>query len=140
MVIKDLEVGIHLEIAPNKQAWMVVYEKKVKRFTTISEDARRREILDPDALDTLSDISNFIDASEKISVACIAAGKDERVKPFIESIRSHLAFGTTCRGRSQEDIYDEVRLSAKQSFVGGIDTADDNLIRCWWSRWWESYR
>lgn len=85
--------------------------QSVKKSLMDYQDARvrRRELLGPDALDTLSDISSATVDATKEKVKSVAVNlrdkfneyKDERVKPFIEGIRSRIA-----------DIRDNLRESA----------------------------
>lgn len=120
--------------------------QSVKKSLMDYQDARvrRREMLGPDALDTLSDISSATVDATKEKVKSVAVNlrdkfneyKDERVKPFIEGIRSRIAdirdnlreSASAVKDQVQEDV-DAIKFRtnrSKQSFVekvrGGIDT------------------
>lgn len=120
--------------------------QSVKKSLMDYQDARvrRRELLGPDALDTLSDISSATVDATKEKVKSVAVNlrdkfneyKDERVKPFIEGIRSRIAdirdnlreSASAVKDQVQEDV-EAIKFrtnSSKQSFVekvrGGIDT------------------
>lgn len=120
--------------------------QSVKKSLMDYQDARvrRRELLGPDALDTLSDISSATVDATKEKVKSVAVNlrdkfneyKDERVKPFIEGIRSRIAdirdnlreSASAVKDQVQEDV-DAIKFRtnrSKQSFVekvrGGIDT------------------
>lgn len=120
--------------------------QSVKKSLMDYQDARvrRRELLGPDALDTLSDISSATVDATKETVKSVAVNlrdkfneyKDERVKPFIEGIRSRIAgvrdslreSASAVKDQVQEDV-DALKFRtnrSKQSFVekvrGGIDT------------------
>lgn len=119
--------------------------QSVKKSLMDYQDARvrRREMLGPDALDTLSDISSATVDATKEKVKSVAVNlrdkfneyKDERVKPFIEGIRSRIAdirdnlreSASAVKDQVQEDV-DAIKFRtnrSKQSFVekvrGGID-------------------
>lgn len=119
--------------------------QSVKKSLMDYQDARvrRRELLGPDALDTLSDISSATVDATKEKVKSVAVNlrdkfneyKDERVKPFIEGIRSRIAdirdnlreSVSAVKDQVQEDV-DAIKFRtnrSKQSFVekvrGGID-------------------
>ena len=119
--------------------------QSVKKSLMDYQDARvrRRELLGPDALDTLSDISSATVDATKEKVKSVAVNlrdkfneyKDERVKPFIEGIRSRIAdirdnlreSASAVKDQVQED-YEAIKFRtnrSKQSFVekvrGGID-------------------
>ena len=120
--------------------------QSVKKSLMDYQDARvrRRELLGPDALDTLSDISSATVDATKEKVKSVAVNlrdkfneyKDERVKPFIEGIRSRIADIRDNLRESASAVKDQVREDvdaikfrtnrSKQSFVekvrGGIDT------------------
>ena len=120
--------------------------QSVKKSLMDYQDARvrRRELLGPDALDTLSDISSATVDATKEKVKSVAVNlrdkfneyKDERVKPFIEGIRSRIADIRDNLRESADAVKDQVREDvdaikfrtnrSKQSFVekvrGGIDT------------------
>lgn len=120
--------------------------QSVKKSLMDYQDARvrRRELLGPDALDTLSDISSATVDATKEKVKSVAVNlrdkfneyKDERVKPFIEGIRSRIASVRDSLRESAGAVKDQVREDvetlkfrtnrSKQSFVekvrGGIDT------------------
>ena len=120
--------------------------QSVKKSLMDYQDARvrRRELLGPDALDTLSDISSATVDATKEKVKSVAVNlrdkfneyKDERVKPFIEGIRSRIADIRDNLRESAGAVKDQVREDvdaikfrtnrSKQSFVekvrGGIDT------------------
>lgn len=119
--------------------------QSVKKSLMDYQDARvrRREMLGPDALDTLSDISSATVDATKEKVKSVAINlrdkfneyKDERVKPFIEGIRSRIADIRDNLRESAGAVKDQVREDvdaikfhtnrSKQSFVekvrGGID-------------------
>lgn len=120
--------------------------QSVKKSLMDYQDARvrRRELLGPDALDTLSDISSATVDATKEKVKSVAVNlrdkfneyKDERVKPFIEGICSRIAdirdnlreSASAVKDQVQEDV-DAIKFRtnrSKQSFVekvrGGIDT------------------
>lgn len=120
--------------------------QSVKKSLMDYQDARvrRREMLGPDALDTLADISSATVDATKEKVKSVAVNlrdkfneyKDERVKPFIEGIRSRIAdirdnlreSASAVKDQVQEDV-DAIKFRtnrSKQSFVekvrGGIDT------------------
>ena len=120
--------------------------QSVKKSLMDYQDARvrRREMLGPDALDTLADISSATVDATKEKVKSVAVNlrdkfneyKDERVKPFIEGIRSSIAdirdnlreSASAVKDQVQEDV-DAIKFRtnrSKQSFVekvrGGIDT------------------
>lgn len=119
--------------------------QSVKKSLMDYQDARvrRRELLGPDALDTLSDISSATVDATKEKVKSVAVNlrdkfneyKDERVKPFIEGIRSRIADIRDNLRESASAVKDQVREDveaiqfrtnrSKQSFVekvrGGID-------------------
>lgn len=120
--------------------------QSVKKSLMDYQDARvrRRELLGPDALDTLSDIGSATVDATKEKVKSVAVNlrdkfneyKDERVKPFIEGIRSRIAdirdnlreSASAVKDQVQEDV-DAIKFRtnrSKQSFVekvrGGIDT------------------
>lgn len=119
--------------------------QSVKKSLMDYQDARvrRREMLGPDALDTLSDISSATVDATKEKVKSVAVNlrdkfneyKDERVKPFIEGIRSRIADIRDNLRESADAVKDQVREDvdaikfrtnrSKQSFVekvrGGID-------------------
>lgn len=119
--------------------------QSVKKSLMDYQDARvrRRELLGPDALDTLSDISSATVDATKEKVKSVAVNlrdkfneyKDERVKPFIEGIRSRIAdirdnlreSASAVKDQVQED-YEAIKFRtnrSKQSFVervrGGVD-------------------
>lgn len=119
--------------------------QSVKKSLMDYQDARvrRRELLGPDALDTLSDISSATVDATKEKVKSVAVNlrdkfneyKDERVKPFIEGIRSRIAdirdnlreSASAVKDQVQEDV-EAIKFHtnrSKQSFVervrGGID-------------------
>lgn len=120
--------------------------QSVKKSLMDYQDARvrRRELLGPDALDTLSDISSATVDAAKEKVKSVAVNlrdkfneyKDERVKPFIEGIRSRIADIRDNLRESAGAVKDQVREDveaikfrtnrSKQSFVekvrGGIDS------------------
>ncbi len=120
--------------------------QSVKKSLMDYQDARvrRRELLGPDALDTLSDIGSATVDATKEKVKSVAVNlrdkfneyKDERVKPFIEGIRSRIADIRDNLRESADAVKDQVREDvdaikfrtnrSKQSFVekvrGGIDT------------------
>ena len=120
--------------------------QSVKKSLMDYQDARvrRRELLGPDALDTLSDINSATVDATKEKVKSVAVNlrdkfneyKDERVKPFIEGIRSRIADIRDNLRESADAVKDQVREDvdaikfrtnrSKQSFVekvrGGIDT------------------
>lgn len=119
--------------------------QSVKKSLMDYQDARvrRRELLGPDALDTLSDISSATVDATKEKVKSVAVNlrdkfneyKDERVKPFIEGIRSRIADIRDNLRESADAVKDQVREDvdaikfrtnrSKQSFVekvrGGVD-------------------
>lgn len=119
--------------------------QSVKKSLMDYQDARvrRRELLGPDALDTLSDISSATVDATKEKVKSVAVNlrdkfneyKDERVKPFIEGVRSRIADIRDNLRESASAVKDQVREDidtikfrtnrSKQSFVekvrGGID-------------------
>lgn len=119
--------------------------QSVKKSLMDYQDARvrRRELLGPDALDTLSDISSATVDATKEKVKSVAVNlrdkfneyKDERVKPFIEGIRSRIAGVRDSLRESAGAVKDQVREDyetlkfhtnrSKQSFVekvrGGVD-------------------
>lgn len=120
--------------------------QSVKKSLMDYQDARvrRRELLGPDALDTLSDIGSATVDATKEKVKSVAVNlrdkfneyKDERVKPFIEGIRSRIAdirdnlreSADAVKVQVREDV-DAIKFRtnrSKQSFVekvrGGIDT------------------
>lgn len=119
--------------------------QSVKKSLMDYQDARvrRREMLGPDALDTLADISSATVDATKEKVKSVAVNlrdkfneyKDERVKPFIEGIRSRIADIRDNLRESAGAVKDQVREDvdaikfrtnrSKQSFVekvrGGID-------------------
>lgn len=119
--------------------------QSVKKSLMDYQDARvrRREMLGPDALDTLSDISSATVDATKEKVKSVAVNlrdkfneyKDERVKPFIEGIRSRIAGVRDNLRESASAVKDQVQADveaikfrtnrSKQSFVervrGGID-------------------
>lgn len=119
--------------------------QSVKKSLMDYQDARvrRRELLGPDALDTLSDISSATVDATKEKVKSVAANlrdkfneyKDERVKPFIEGIRSRIAdirdnlreSASAVKDQVQEDV-EAIKFHtnrSKQSFIekvrGGVD-------------------
>lgn len=119
--------------------------QSVKKSLMDYQDARvrRRELLGPDALDTLSDISSATVDATKETIKSVAINlrdkfneyKDERVKPFIEGIRSRIADIRDSLRESADAVKDQVREDvdaikfrtnrSKQSFVekvrGGVD-------------------
>lgn len=121
--------------------------QSVKKSLMDYQDARvrRRELLGPDALDTLSDISSATVDATKEKVKSVAVNlrdkfneyKDERVKPFIEGIRSRIADIRDNLCESANAVKDQVREDvdaikfhtnrSKQSFVEKVRGGIDNL-------------
>ena len=118
--------------------------QSVKQSLMDYQDARirRRELLGPDALDTLTDISEATIQATQAKVKSVTTDlrnkfneyRDERVKPFINGLKSRIADMREAVRESIQSVQDQVREDAsnvkalagrsKQSFVervrGGI--------------------